>query len=388
MRSERPRCRSYTAKQVIGQSSLTRLPFLYSALGAIIPVVFISGQTIPMDAKLRAKVTSSAVPDSRLVIHDLARRNGHAEFSDDVRRGLSANPKHLFPKYLYDELGSRLFEAICEVDEYYLTRAEDEILRMHAGEIIGSVPDCQTLIELGSGSAEKTRHLIEAFMRQRGTLLFVPVDISRTALSESSRGLLGSYPNLRIDAYAADYYQALAALPDLGLNPVLVLFLGSNIGNFEPDEAANFMRAIRQVLRPDDFLLLGADLKKDRRILEAAYNDALGVTRAFIVNELERINRELQANFDLWAFGLRSFYNETSGRVEVYLESLQSQSVHIRALDMKIDVAAGERIHVENAYKYDLDDLRSLGAAAGFALERTWLDEKKQFSSNLFRASG
>jgi len=336
---------------------------------------------------LNASTKTSAASPSRLVIHDLARRNGHAEFSQDIRAGLSAQPKHLFPKYLYDELGSRLFAAICEVNEYYLTRAEDEILKLHAKEIVGCVPNCQTLIDLGSGSAEKTRRLIEAFIRERQELLFIPVDISVSALSESSRALLGSYPNLRIQAYAADYFQALDALSNLGGRPVLVLFLGSNIGNFEPDEARNFLHAIRRVLRPQDVLLLGADLKKDRQTLEAAYNDALGITRAFIVNELERINRELDANFDLWAFGLRSFYNETRERVELYLESLRAQSVDIRALSLKIELAPGERIHVENAYKYDAEALRSLGRETGFEFERTWLDQAERFSSNLFRAS-
>ena len=334
---------------------------------------------------MNASTKTSAASPSRLVIHDLARRNGHAEFSQDIRAGLSAQPKHLFPKYLYDELGSRLFAAICEVDEYYLTRAEDEILKLHATEIVRRVPNCQTLIDLGSGSAEKTRRLIEAFIRERQELLFIPVDISVSALSESSCALLGSYPNLRIQAYAADYFQALDALSNLD-RPVLVLFLGSNIGNFEPDEARNFLHAIRRVLLPQDVLLLGADLKKDRQTLEAAYNDALGITRAFIVNELERINRELDANFDLWAFGLRSFYNETRGRVELYLESLRVQSVDIRALNLRIELAAGERIHVENAYKYDAEALRSLGRETGFELERTWLDQGKRFSSNLFRA--
>jgi dimethylhistidine N-methyltransferase len=336
---------------------------------------------------LNTRTKSSAASPSRLVIHDLARRNGHAEFSQDIRTGLSANPKRLFPKYLYDELGSRLFAAICEVDEYYLTRAEDEILKLHADEIVRCVPNCQTLIDLGSGSAEKTRRLIEAFLRAREELLFIPVDISASALSESSLTLLGAYPNLRIQAYAADYFQALEALSDRGPHPVLVLFLGSNIGNFEPVEGRNFLHAIRRVLRPEDVLLLGADLKKERQTLEAAYNDALGITRAFIVNELERINRELDANFDLWAFGLRSFYNESPGRVEVYLESLHAQSVDIRALDMQIQLGAGERIHVENAYKYDWETLKSLGRETGFELERTWLDQRKRFSSNLFRAA-
>jgi len=326
------------------------------------------------------------ISSPRLVVHDLTRQNGHANFAQDVRAGLSSTPKHLFPKYLYDELGSRIFEAICEVPEYYLTRAEHEILATHADDIVAAISDCDTLIELGSGSAEKTRQIIEAMIRRHGKLLFVPVDISASALKESSEALLGSYPELRIHAYAAEYFQALESLPSLGPHPVLVLFLGSNIGNFEPDEAVNFLHAIRRVLRPQDALLLGADLKKDRALLEAAYNDPLGVTRAFIVNELARINRELDANFDLWAFGLRSFYNEKVGRVEVYLESLSNQDVEVRGLDLSLRFAAGERIHMENAYKFDLDDLNGLASETGFNLKRTWLDKQKRFSSNLLFA--
>jgi len=326
------------------------------------------------------------ISSPRLVIHDLTTQNGHANFAHDVGAGLSSTPKHLFPKYLYDELGSRLFEAICAVPEYYLTRAEHEILATHADDIVAAIPDCETLIELGSGSAEKTREVIEAVIKHRGKLLFIPIDISASALKQSSEALLGSYPELRIRAYGADYFQALEALPSLGRPPVLVLFLGSNIGNFEPAEALNFLRAIRRVLRKGDALLLGADLKKDPNALEAAYNDPLGITRAFIVNELERINRELDANFDLWAFGLRSFYNQEVGRVEVYLESLSNQAVEIRDLDLSLHFAAGERIHVENAYKFDLDDLNRLATETGFNLKRTWLDEGKRFSSNLLFA--
>jgi L-histidine Nalpha-methyltransferase len=331
---------------------------------------------------------ASGEPRSRLVIHDLAQRNGHADFARDVRLGLSASPKHLFPKYLYDELGSRLFEAICQVDEYYLTRAEAQILASHADEIVATVPQCETLIELGSGSAEKTRKVIEALMRRRDELLFIPIDISATALEESSRSLLVDYPKLRIKAYAAEYFQALDNLPALGPKPALLLFLGSNIGNFECEEALEFLRAIRRALRPEDALLLGADLKKDRQLLEAAYNDPLGVTRAFIVNELKRINRELDADFDLWAFGLRSFYNEALGRVEVYLESLRAQAVNIRGLGLSLNFDAGERIHIENAYKYDFENLKELGKKTGFELERRWLDAKGRFSSNLFRPAG
>ena len=334
-----------------------------------------------------AAALKSSDSESRLIIHDLAQQNGHADFARDVQLGLSSTPKQLFPKYLYDDLGSRLFEAICEVEEYYLTRSEDEILTNHADDIVRATPDCHTLIELGSGSAEKTRKIIEAFLRRHSDLLFVPVDISASALRESSHALLDSYSTLRIEAYAADYFQALEALKLTAPDPALVLFLGSNIGNFEPDQASIFLNSIRRVLRKGDALLLGADLKKDASVLEAAYNDPLGVTRAFIVNELERINRELGANFDLWAFGLRSVYHESLGRVEVYLESLREQSIDIRELEMTVQFAAGERIHMENAYKFDLPGLRELGAQSGFNLEHHWLDEGKRFSSNLFRAA-
>jgi dimethylhistidine N-methyltransferase len=321
------------------------------------------------------------------VIHDLSRRNGRVNFAADILAGLSATPKHLFAKYLYDDLGSQLFEAICRVDEYYLTRAENEILSRHADEMVSLVAGCQTLVELGSGSAEKTRQVIEALLRKRAELLFVPVDISPSALEKSSRSLLESYPPLRINAYGADYLEGLAALKSLDTGPMLVLFLGSNIGNFEKDEAASFLRAIRGVLKSGDGLLLGVDLKKDRATLEAAYNDALGVTRAFIVNELARINRELGGDFDLWAFGLRSVYNESAGCVEVYLESLRTQTVEIRQLGLTISFAAGERMHMENAYKYDASEVSSLAVQSGFHLTRTWLDERRRFSSNLFLAA-
>ena len=333
-----------------------------------------------------AAQTELTQPPERLVIHDLARRNGNTEFAEDVRRGLSSSPKQLFPKYLYDSLGSRLFDAICHVDEYYPTRAENEILTRHAHEMVAGIPDCRTLIELGSGSADKTRSIIEAMLHRQTELLFIPVDISVSALEKSSRALLAAYPSLQIEAYAADYLDGLAAMQPLPSGPALMLFLGSNIGNFEKADALNFLLAIRRMLRPGDALLLGADLKKDRATLEAAYNDALGVTRAFIVNELARINRELGANFDLWAFGLRSVYNEEAGCVEVFLESLRAQSVTISGLEMSITFAAGEWIHMEHSFKFDADGLVEMGLQSGFGLEKTWLDSKGLFSSNLFRA--
>jgi dimethylhistidine N-methyltransferase len=331
--------------------------------------------------------TPAHATDDRLTIHNLVRADVRASFAEDVRRGLLSQPKSLFPKYFYDELGSQLFDAICLLPEYYLTRAENEILERSADEIVCEVKGHKTLLELGSGSASKTRHLIEALLRRQPELHFIPIDISRSALETSSRVLLQSYPSLRITAYASDYYTGLAALRDEERGRTLALFLGSNIGNFDREEAHTFLRAVRKVLREGDALLLGADLKKSPRLLEEAYDDALGVTAAFNLNLLARINRELEADFNLRAFKHRAVYNEAAGRVEIYIESTREQSVSIRQLGLEIAFAAGELLHTENSYKYDLAGLSKMAAETGFKRARTWLDQEERFSSNLFIAA-
>jgi L-histidine N-alpha-methyltransferase len=324
--------------------------------------------------------------EEKFLIHNLVKREPRAGLAEDVRRGLSTQPKRFLPKYFYDQLGSQLFEAICLLPEYYLTRAENEILDRYADEIVAAVDGDITLIEMGSGSASKTRLLIEALLRKQAELLFIPVDISASALDSSSRILLQSYPQLRVEAYAADYFAGLTELAKKERGRTLALFLGSNISNFDPDEALKFLRALRQVLLSGDALLLGADLKKDKDVLEAAYNDALGVTAAFNLNVLARINRELGGNFDLRAFQHRAFYNEVLGRVEIYIESTREQTVAISQLDMEVQFQAGEQIHTENSYKYDPNDIASLAAATGFVHARTWLDGEARFSSNLLLA--
>lgn len=329
---------------------------------------------------------AAQIGDEKFLIHNLVKREPRAGLAEDVRRGLATQPKRFLPKYFYDQLGSQLFEAICLLPEYYLTRAENEILDRYADEIVASVAGDITLIEMGSGSASKTRLLIEALLRKQVELLFIPVDISASALDSSSRILLQSYPQLRIEAYAADYFAGLAELGKKERGPTLALFLGSNISNFDPDEALKFLRALRQVLREGDALLLGADLKKDKSVLEAAYNDALGVTAAFNLNVLARINRELGGNFDLRAFQHRAFYNEAVGRVEIYIESTREQTVAINQLEMEVQFAEGEQIHTENSYKYDLNDIARLASATGFVHERTWLDSQERFSSDLLLA--
>jgi dimethylhistidine N-methyltransferase len=325
--------------------------------------------------------------EERLFIHNLVKRDPLSGLADDVRTGLATQPKRFLPKYFYDQLGSQLFEAICLLPEYYLTRAENEILERYADEIVASVEGQKTLVEMGSGSASKTRLLIEALLRRQDDLLFMPVDISASALESSSRILLQSYPRLKIEAYAADYFAGLAELGKKPRGRTLALFLGSNISNFDEHDALDFLRAMRSVLRKDDALLLGADLKKDTATLEAAYNDALGVTAAFNLNVLARINRELGGNFDLRGFKHHARYNAEVGRVEIFIESLCDQKVTIEKLDLEVELSAGEQIHTENSYKYDLPGISQLAATTGFTCMRTWLDSQERFSSNLLLAS-
>jgi dimethylhistidine N-methyltransferase len=325
-------------------------------------------------------------PDQRLFVHNLVKRDPLANLADDVRKGLAVQPKRFLPKYFYDELGSQLFEAICLLPEYYLTRAENEIFKRYASEIVAAVDGQITLIEMGSGSASKTRLIIEAVLQRQSQLVFMPVDISRSAIESSSRILLQSYPRLTIDAYAADYFTGLAELGKKPRKRTLALFLGSNISNFDLEEALRFLRALRSVLNKGDALLLGADLKKDPAILEAAYNDALGVTSAFNLNVLGRINRELGGTFDLLKFKHHAFYNEAMGRIEIYIQSLFNQTVRIEKLDLEVEFAAGELIHTENSYKYDLKGIARLAEETGFAVSHTWLDSQERFSSNLLLA--
>ena len=332
------------------------------------------------------EIEPAQVAEEKFLIHNLVKREPRAGLAEDVRRGLASQPKRFLPKYFYDQLGSQLFEAICLLPEYYLTRAENEILEHYADEIVSSLAGNTTLLEMGSGSASKTRLIIEALLRKQEELLFIPVDISASALDSSSRILLQSYPQLRIEAYAADYFAGLAELATTQRARTLALFLGSNISNFDPEEALKFLRALRQVLHEGDALLLGADLKKDKRALEEAYNDALGVTAAFNLNVLARINRELGGNFDLRAFQHRASYNAAVGRVEIYIESLREQTVSISQLQMEVRFAEGEQIHTENSYKYDLSDIGKLADETGFTRAHTWLDQGEQFSSNLLLA--
>jgi L-histidine Nalpha-methyltransferase len=307
-------------------------------------------------------------------------------FAHDVEVGLTASPKKLSCRHFYNEEGSDLFEAISRLPEYYLTRTEAKILRDCAAEMVASLPNPVSLVELGSGSATKTRLLIEALLGRQGRLLFAHVDISPSALEASSRQLLAAYEGLEVVGAAAEYEQGLALLGQYIDGPRLVLWLGSSVGNFEADEASDFLRQVAASLdRPGDRLLIGMDLHKDRGVLERAYDDAEGVTAAFNRNLLLRINRELGGRFEMDAFGHRSLYDEDRGRVEMHLVSRQAQQVPIEALGLEISFAAGETIHTENCHKYRPDQIGAFLHKGGLELERQFFDSDRHFSLNLAR---
>ncbi len=333
-------------------------------------------------------MANDSPPGFRLI--ELFAGDPRAEFARDVAAGLTASPKRLECRYFYDDEGSRLFEAICELPEYYLTRAETAILREHAHEIAGYFPSEVSLIEFGSGNAAKTRLLLDA-LRKRGhssfspSVRYVPIDICRPVLEESSRALLQQFPGLEIVAVAAEYHEGLQRLSAESDRPKLILWLGSNIGNLDRTQATDFLRRIRDTLQPADRVLVGFDLRKDRAILEAAYDDAAGVTAAFNLNLLARINRELDSNFDLGAFQHRAIYHADLGRIEMHLVSSRAQRVTIGRLGLEVVFAAGETIHTENSYKYSLTEMDEVCRAAGLHAERCWQDAEARFGVHLLR---
>jgi dimethylhistidine N-methyltransferase len=304
------------------------------------------------------------------------------DFADDVRRGLSTQRRFLLPQYFYDALGSALFNAICELPEYYVTRAETEILNAHAAEIAEAFQPPVRLVELGAGSGRKTRILIEALLERQPELEYAPLDIDPHILELSARELTNTYERLRVTPLVGDFHDPQKALVS-STNRTIVLFLGSTIGNLDPDEAASLLTNVRGALRSGDALFLGADLRKPLDVLIPAYDDPLGVTAAFNKNVLARINRELGANFDLARFAHRATYDEHLGRIEMHLVSLGAQRVHISALGIDVDFAEGETIHTENSHKYDEAALRSLASRGGFDVTKIWKDSRGWFADLL-----
>lgn len=303
-----------------------------------------------------------------------AARPQMSDFALDAMAGLSAEPKTLPAKYFYDDGGSALFEAITALPEYYPTRTELGILKERAGEIAQLIPSGGALIEFGSGSTAKARIVLDA----AAVAAYVPVDISAGFLSQEAARLGRDLPGLRILPIAADFTKPFELPPAIRLRARVGFFPGSTIGNFEPPEAARFLRHAAALLGRGAHLIVGVDLIKDVAVLNAAYNDAAGVTAAFNLNLLRRINRELGADFDLNRFRHHAFFNRARNRVEMHLASCAAQE--IRLCDRTISFARDETIHTENSYKYSVDSFQALAAEAGWSPVAVWTDPARYFS--------
>ncbi|WP_035359713.1 L-histidine N(alpha)-methyltransferase [Edaphobacter aggregans] len=322
--------------------------------------------------------------------------------ASEVRVGLTATAKTLSPWLFYDEEGSRLFEQITELPEYYLTRTERSLFTAHADEIIARASEPSgrdpapllTLIELGAGTATKTGILLAAAVRRQRTVVYQPVDVSVTALEAATENIRANIPGVTVRCQVADYTSQPLPLNRLPNTRTLALYIGSSIGNFSPEDARGVLRNLRAQLLPGDRLLLGTDLGpsslKSVATIEAAYNDRAGVTAAFNRNVLFRLNRELGSDFDPRAFTHLSLWNAAESRIEMHLVSRRAQQVHIPANSagpaLSFNFASCETIHTENSYKFTPARVRQLLASAGFELTHTWQDEQRLFAVNLATA--
>nr|WP_168514022.1 L-histidine N(alpha)-methyltransferase [Streptomyces sp. S1D4-11]QIY99908.1 L-histidine N(alpha)-methyltransferase [Streptomyces sp. S1D4-11] len=295
----------------------------------------------------------------------------------DVLHGLTHTPKTLPPKWFYDAHGSELFDRITELPEYYPTRAEREVLIARAPEIAATT-GARTLVELGSGSSEKTRHLLDALP---GLHTYVPVDVSESALTQAGQALIAEHPELGVHALIADFTGGLALPGTPG--PRLVAFLGGTIGNLLPAERATFLASVRALLSPGDTLLLGTDLVKDESVLVAAYDDAAGVTAEFNKNVLHVVNRELGADFDPDAFAHVALWDDEHEWIEMRLRSLTEQTVKIPALDLAVEFADGEELRTEISAKFREEGVRRELGAAGLDLAHWWTDHEGRFALSL-----
>ena len=307
-------------------------------------------------------------------------QSAEEQFAADVLAGLTAAPKRLPPKYFYDAAGSELFEQITELPEYYPTRCEMKILREHARDIAQLIPQGAALIEFGSGSSKKARILLGAASKLAA---YVPVDICREMIEQEAAELRPDFPQVRVLPVTADITQMFPLPGEAKAAPVRVgFFPGSTIGNFEPHEAAAFLRHAGKILGPGARLIVGADLIKPAEVLKAAYNDAQGVTAKFNLNLLTRINRELNGTFKLASFEHHAFYNRERNRIEMHLASLKRQKVKVAG--ETIDFRAGETIHTENSYKYSVESLGALARGAGWRPLEAWTGERKYFCIQVF----
>lgn len=302
-----------------------------------------------------------------------------AQLLHEVVEGLRATPRRLSPKFFYDERGSRLFNEICRLPEYYVTRTEMAILGACASDVARHMGEHHVLIELGCGASDKAGILLQAVR----PLAYVPIDISRSSLLACAEQLVKEHPAMEVHAICADYTRRVIMPSPVADASRLVFFPGSTLGNFEPDDAEAFLRRLRPLVRTDGALLIGVDLKKDRAVLHRAYNDAQGVTAAFNLNLLLRIRRELDAEVDIAGFRHEAYYNEEAGRIEMYLISRRAQSIVINGDSFAFE--EGEGICTEYSYKYSHAEFRALAARAGYECECMWSDARRLFGVYLLR---
>ena len=302
-------------------------------------------------------------------------------------QGLSQKPKTVSSRYFYDEQGDKIFQQIMNMPEYYLTRSEHEIFSQQRKEIceaFNAFDEAFNLIEFGAGDGYKTKLLLNYLLENDADFTYYPVDISNHILEELSESLQAQLPGLKVKPLNLEYFSALSKLSEMSKKRNVILFLGANIGNFHFNEAGTFLQRINWYSKKGDMLLLGIDLKKDPRIIAAAYNDPHGITASFNLNLLSRMNRELGANFDLQHFMHHTFYEPVSGEVLSYIISLKEQNVNFKALDWKTDFEAFEIIHTEISKKYGIPELESLAKAQGFQILEHFTDDKKYFLDTLW----
>ena len=314
----------------------------------------------------------------KIRFHDL--HSTRDKFMADVLRGLEKRPVSIPPKYFYDAKGSRLFDAITHLPEYYPTRTETAILTENASDIAQRVGTGSLLVEPGGGSCEKVHILLEGLK----PCAYVPMDISKDFLQLAAEELAIEYPWLEIHAVCTDFTREMHVPPSAPEGTHVAFFPGSSIGNFTPDTAVEFLQAIVQLIGAGGYLLIGVDLKKDKAILEAAYNDKQGITAEFNLNLLTRINRELGADFDESNWQHKALYNERDGRIEMYLLSKTDQAVQLNG--DRFEFKQGDSIHTENSYKYTADEFVQLAERAGFVSGKLWIDKKRLLSVHLFKA--
>lgn len=311
---------------------------------------------------------------AEIVFHNQLQDRGQSSMADEVMEGLLSKPKFCSPKFFYDQRGSELFEKICQLPEYYPTRTEEAILRQAVPEIAVLAGSNATLVELGSGASRKVRLLLESLSVQ----CYLGVDISRDFLISSTRRLAADYPWLEVHAACADFTQGIALPEAISPQQLIAFFPGSSIGNFTPEAAERFLASLHRCLPRGSGLLIGVDLLKDHRVLEAAYNDADGVTAQFNLNLLERLNRELGMDIEPDRFRHTAFFNEDQSRVEMHLESRVAQVLSLDGHGIRF--REGESIHTENSYKYSIPGFQRLASRAGFKGQKVWTDDERLFS--------